>query len=161
MTTAQELAVSSDEVWSIVTEVWESMLGTPVIRADHAFNLDEAFTAAIRIHGDCEGLVTFACPEPAAREIAQVMLALDDGAELSEDDVEDALGEVANVIGGQVKSLCPGDNQLGLPDVTRGMVLPQAKPCCRVGLEWAGHVARIGVWRSTATAVSSVDGEAR
>ena len=161
MTTAQDLAVSSDEVWSIVTEVWESMLGEPVIRADHAFNLDEAFTGAVRIHGDCEGLVSFTCPEPAAREIARVMLALEAGAVLTEDDIEDAIGEVANVVGGQVKSLCAGDNRLGLPDVTRGMVLPQAQPCCRVGLEWAGHVARIGVWRSTATVVGSVDGEAR
>jgi chemotaxis protein CheX len=161
MSTVGEVVVSADELWSIVTEVWESILGSGVVQADHAFGLDAALTAAVSIHGDWDGLVTFTCPEPAARDIARVMLDLDAEAALSEDDVEDALGEIANVVGGQVKSLCAGENRLGLPDVRRGMVLPRAKPCCRVGVEWAGHVARVAVWRSTATAVGSVDGEAR
>lgn len=161
MTTVQDVHVSGSDLWSIVTEVWESILGQPVAQVDHAFNLDEALTSAVTISGDWDGVVTFTCPQAAAAAIARAMLALGPDDDLTDEDVVDALGEVVNVVGGQVKSLCAGENHLGLPLVSHGMVLPHAQPCCRIGVEWAGHVARVAVWRSTATAVDSVDGEAR
>jgi chemotaxis protein CheX len=161
MSTLQDVHVTGDVLWSIVAEVWESILEQPAARADHAFNLDDALTAAVTISGDWDGVVTFTCPQPAAVAIARAMLALGPDDEVSDEDVADALGEVVNVVGGQVKSLCPGDNHLGLPLVSHGMVLPHAQPCCRTGVEWAGHVARVAVWRSTATAVGSGEGEAR
>lgn len=161
MSIAEQVVVSSDELWSIVGDVWESILGQPARQVDHAFNLDAAMTSAVTITGDWNGVVTFTCPEAAGEAIARAMLALGPEDDASDEDVVDALGEIVNVVGGQVKSLCAGDNHLGLPLVSHGMVLPHAQPCCRIGVEWAGHVARVAVWRSTATAVGSMEGEAR
>ncbi|KQX64561.1 chemotaxis protein CheX [Angustibacter sp. Root456] len=161
MSTAEGVLVSSDELWSIVGEVWESILDHSAMRVDHAFNLDEAMTSAVTISGDWNGVVTFTCPRTAGVAIARAMLALGPEDDVSDEDVVDALGEIANVVGGQVKALCAGDNHLGLPLVSHGMVLPHAQPCCRIGVEWARHVARVAVWRSTASAVDSVDGGAR
>jgi chemotaxis protein CheX len=153
--------VSAEELWSIVSEVWESILGQEARRVEHAFGLEEALTGAVGISGAWEGLVTFTCPRHAAEDITRAMLALAPDDPLTHDDVTDALGEGANVIGGQVKALCDGANQLGLPVVGTGMALPHAQACCRVGVEWAGHAARVGVWRSTARANGSPDGGAR
>ena len=36
---------------------------------------------------------------------------------LDEEDVADALGELANVVGGNVKAVLPGPSVLGLPEV--------------------------------------------
>ena len=161
MTTTYDSTVTADDLWSIVSEVWTSILGDEPRRSEHAFDLEGSLTSAVAISGDWDGVVTFTCPPAAATAVARAMLALDDDAEVSGEDVTDALGEVANVVGGQVKALCAGDNRLGLPVVGHGMALPHAQPCCRMGMEWAGHVARIAVWRSTAPAVGTADGGGR
>ena len=36
---------------------------------------------------------------------------------LDDEDVDDALGELANVVGGNVKAVLPGPSVLGLPEV--------------------------------------------
>jgi chemotaxis protein CheX len=158
--TTRDAHVTADELWSIVQEVWESLLGHDAQRAEHAFNLERSLTGVVAISGDWDGVVSFTCPEAAAREITRTMHALDGGAGVSSEDVVDALGEIANVIGGQVKSLLVGENRLGLPQVAAGMPSPQAQACCRVGVEWAGHAARVTVWRSTGVAGRG-DGEGR
>ena len=161
MRTTHDSRVSSDDLWSIVSEVWESILGLEARPVDHAFNLEQALTSAVGIHGEWEGLVTFTCPVGAGEDITRAMLGLDAGEPVSGEDVSDALGEIANVIGGQVKALCSGENQLGLPVVGSGMAMPHAKACCRAGVEWAGHVARVAVWRAMSDAAGSGEGEAR
>ncbi len=156
--TALAGAVSADEVWQLVADVWESLLDLPVRRAEHAFALDHALTASVALHGNWSGLVTFTCPAAAAADVARAMLALPDGEEPTSEDVEDALGEVANVLGGNVKALLPGAERLGLPRVGTGLVPVQAEPVCRIGIEWPGHVARVAVWRMATTGSGTDDG---
>lgn len=150
-------AVTADDLWGITGAVWESVVRVPVARVDHAFNLDAALTGAVTIRGGWAGLVTFTCPRPAAEDVTRRMLALPDGAPVAADDVADAIGEITNVVGGQVKALCPGDNRLGLPSVATGLVATGTLPVCRLGVEWEGHVARVAVWRS-ATEVTDPEG---
>ena len=161
MITTQGPTLTADDLWSIVDELWDSMMGRTAVRVDHAFNVDRALTGVVSIDGDWQGHVTFTCPRPAADDVARALLGLRADEAVSADDVTDALGEVTNIVGGHVKSLCAGNNTLGLPQVHAGLATPQAQVCCRTGLEWSGHVARVGVWRSTTSVVGSGDGEGR
>lgn len=81
--------------------------------------------ASIRIDGDRSGVVRIGMPQTLARSAAAAMLACSPD-DASEEDVSDALGELANMIGGSLKSLFPTGSQLGLPQV--GMVGTDAEP---------------------------------
>lgn len=139
--------VSSDAVWQVVAQVWQSVLGVPARRAEHAFSLDDALTASVGLHGRWNGAVTLTCPPAAATAVARAMLDVAVHDSLSEQDVEDALGEVANVVGGNVKALLTGADRLGLPRVSTGWVPTRSQPLCRTGVAWGSHVARVAVWR--------------
>jgi CheY-specific phosphatase CheX len=64
-----------------------------------------------------------ASTEDGCKTLARALLCMDPGEELPPDDVADAVGEVANIIAGQVKR-CIGDQasqvKLGLPLVVHG-----------------------------------------
>ncbi len=66
-------------------------------------------------------------------------------AELDDEDVADALSELANVVGGNVKAVLPGPSVLGLPEV--GPVPPAGSPAdtCRVDAQWRGRPLVIAV----------------
>ena len=71
--------------------------------------------------------------------------------EPAEADIADALGEIANVIGGNLKSTLPGPSLLSLPVVTTGSsstTVTHAVLECSVGMHWSGHVVRVAVWHA-------------
>ncbi len=61
------------------------------------------------------------------------------------DHVQDALGELAYVVGGNVKAVLPGPSVLGLPEV--GSAPPADRPAdaLRVDLLWRGQALTISV----------------
>ncbi|GAA4362053.1 chemotaxis protein CheX [Angustibacter luteus] len=163
MTTTTGVApIRADEVWELVAEVWESLLQLPAIRADHAFGLQGAMTASVTIDGDWTGLVTVTMPPTTAVAVTRAMLQIPETDDVSDADVADAVGEVVNVIGGNVKALLQGSTSLGLPRVELEWAPVHAQLVCRAGVEWPGHAARIGVWHLPSTATSNDSmGEAR
>lgn len=118
----QQLDVAIDE---IVVTVWESMLGMAIVPDDalHAFGHEAAhehtYAGIVQIHGAWEGAVGVQCSARIARETAQVMFSLT-GDTVAVDDLQDALGELTNVIGGNIKALLPEPCTLGLPVVVEG-----------------------------------------
>jgi CheY-specific phosphatase CheX len=85
-----------------------------------------ALLGSITFKGDLEGCLTICCGETCARTIAGNMLGLDAGEELSEDGVSDALGELANMVMGAVKSRTQaglGIMEVSIPSVVRGREL--------------------------------------
>ena len=161
-TTASAPPVRADEVWELVAEVWESLLQLPAVRADHAFGLQGAMTASVAITGDWTGLVTVTLPPTTAAAVTRAMLQVPETDDVSHADVADAVGEVVNVIGGNVKALLQGSTSLGLPRVELEWAPVHAQPVCRAGVEWPGHAARIGVWHLPSTPTSNnANGDAR
>ncbi|MEZ6092874.1 MAG: chemotaxis protein CheX [Pirellulaceae bacterium] len=73
-------------------------------------------TAAIRISGDWNALLEVSTTDTAARIVTEVMCGLTQE-EMTEEDIKDALGEIANMIGGNVKGSLPGESKLSLPCV--------------------------------------------
>ena len=64
---------------------------------------------------------------------------------LDDEDVDDALGELANVVGGNVKAVLPGPSVLGLPEVGAAPEPGHPADICRVDLLWRGQPLTISV----------------
>ncbi|MCZ7527730.1 MAG: chemotaxis protein CheX [Acidimicrobiia bacterium] len=73
----------------------------------------------MQITGAWEGAVMLDLPEPLARDAAAAMFGMEPD-ELGDDEVLDALGELANMIGGNVKGMLDADCKLSLPTVAEG-----------------------------------------
>jgi len=78
---------------------------------------------------------------------------VDSAAGTPDEDVADAVGELVNMIGGNVKSLMPGPSVLSLPVVAAGRV---ARPsdsveACRLDATWAGSPLVVSVHVQSST----------
>lgn len=110
-----------DNVREAVRTIWEVTLGLEVAPAVEAVEgpSSELWTGSIRIYGGWEGAVILECPPDLAQEVASRMFGIAP-AEATAADVQDALGELTNILGGNVKALLPGPSLLSLPEVTEG-----------------------------------------
>ena len=118
MITDQDRAVVDDETLAgIVTFVWETLTQGGV-EADEAVTVVDGPAATISIGGPWTATLEVIVSPILARRFAADLLQVGD-AELSEDDVHDALGELVNVVGGNVKGLVDErrDATLSLPVV--------------------------------------------
>ena len=107
-------AVSDAELTDICNAVWASLLEAGPEPADGLPDSDATIGAEISIGGAWEGTLRLRCSPEAARAVtAEVLMC--DASEVDDDMVGDTLGELANIIGGNVKALLPDSCQLGLP----------------------------------------------
>jgi len=113
--------VSDDDLFALAETVWISVLGLELGRGDEVDGKigETTITSCVQITGDWEGAVTVECSPSLATKLAGAMFQM--GADdLSEDEIRDAMGEIANMTGGNVKGMAPGVNTLALPTVTEG-----------------------------------------
>lgn len=106
----------------MVSFAWES-LGAGVISRDATASIAEPLCANISITvGESKTATLSIVAEAAlARHFADQLLQLGDDLEV--EDIDDAFGELANVVGGNVKGLIDdGSAALSLPAVSRGSV---------------------------------------
>jgi chemotaxis protein CheX len=113
--------MSPEEVAEIVSNVWQSIdLDIELIPEPNPLSSSHwELTGCIQITGAWRGALTATCGQTLGRNIAAAMLGMSVD-EVSDDDVNDALGEVVNMLGGNVKALLPPPCQLSLPSVTSG-----------------------------------------
>ena len=107
---------------TIMESIWDSILGLPLRRADAAscdLRPRSLVTGCVLITGAWQGAMTVECSAALARRIASVLFGIDPG-RATEEDVQDALGEIANMAGGNVKSLLPAPSAISLPAVAEG-----------------------------------------
>ncbi len=85
-----------------------------------------ALLGSITFKGSLEGCLTICCNTPCAQAIARNMLGMDTTEQLAEEDTCDAIGEIANMVMGSVKSRLAdsiGDLQVSIPIVVNGREL--------------------------------------
>ena len=104
------------------------------------------------ISGEWNGTVCVSCSQLAARHATSAMFGMEDD-ELTADEINDAVGELVNVVGGNIKSLVPGPSVLGLPTVIEG--LPVALPtnlelAHEVRFSWMAEPVVVTVWTEPA-----------
>jgi chemotaxis protein CheX len=70
------------------------------------------------------------------------------------DDVADALGELANIIGGNLKNMVPAPSALSLPHVVIAAQAesrwPAVTEICRLSAQWLDEPVNVSVLQSTA-----------
>lgn len=122
--------VSDNEITDIVTSVWEAMLGVPVAEADSPPVLaaeTARMTGTIIIAGEFDGAVSLDATRTDVVHFAACMFAMADD-EVGDAEARDAFGELVNMVGGNIKNICPQPSQLSLLSIIEGVNYRVALP---------------------------------
>ena len=111
----------NEHIRQITETTWSSVLGLDIQGSAVPMGQPPGphVTACVQISGAWEGTVIFYCGQPLASRIGEAMFGLEPGA-VSDEEVRDAIGELANIIAGALKEYIPRPAQLGLPTVVVG-----------------------------------------
>ena len=146
--------LTRDQIHEIAQEVWESFLSLSLLPhplADEAPALTgPTITGCVHVSGEWSGSVFLECESATAVGAAEAMFAAEPGG-LSPDEVSDALGELTNMVGGNIKSLLPAPSRLSVPSIAQGenysVRVPGAVLLHRVVLVSAPGPLHISVWK--------------
>ncbi len=150
-------AITADDVAAIAGDVFAAMVdgkrGTLHPWPDHVRMDGPDWVAWVDVHGPWTGRAALETSSATASRLTRALLRLPAAAPVADDDVVDALGELANVVGGNVKALLPEQGTLGLPRVVRapsdGIAAPDGpalRPVQRLPLGWRGWSLVLTVW---------------
>ena len=147
---------TEDDLRVIAEQVWSSYLDldgiSPLIPAPGGPSTADV-SASVSMTGAWRGHVIVNCSTAASKNAAAALL----GVELDDvtiDDVTDALGELANIIGGNLKSLLPEPSALSLPHVFIGdggsTRWPSVTEVCELRGTWLDEPVCVSVLESIA-----------
>ena len=130
--------IDAETVQSIAQEAWSALIGEDAFLVPLPGGLPEdAVSSWVEVVGPWTGAVVLTCGRTTAEELSRCLLAEHAPPVLDAEDVADGMGELANVVGGNVKAVLPGPSFLGLPEVGSA---PAAGPdVLRVDLLWRGR----------------------
>ena len=144
------LEILARDLREVVETVWTITLGFKVL--DPLGSLppppEATWCGCIHVSGAWNGLIKVSMSEALARRAAAAMFGAS-AESLSAADVTDALGEIANMTGGNVKALLPGPSQLSLPSVVTGddfsVISPGGALLREVAFQTGGSQIRVQV----------------
>ena len=151
-TLVEEVPVASSDIVEIAQEVWSSFLSLDLVPVDASTAALDGprLTGVVSISGGWQGTVVLECALPHAVAAAEAMFAAEPGS-LSGDEVSDALGELTNMVGGNIKSLLPAPSALSIPSVAEGesytVRVPGAVLVDRVALQSAAGLLHVSLWK--------------
>lgn len=132
----------ADELRTAVEEMWSALIGTGLEQVEQPTEAAPGryLSACCQITGGWTGAFTIDMPFDLARSATATMFGAEPG-EIVEDEVTDAIGELANVAGGMLKGHIEQDCTLGLPTMFEGTGFLVHIPGARVGAEcaWAAE----------------------
>ncbi len=138
--------IDGETVGSIAQDAWTALVGedevlVPVPGAMPA----DVLSSWVDMTGPWTGTVVLTTGTRTAVELTEALLGAAAPPVLDDEDVADALGELANVVGGNVKAALPPPSILSLPRV--GTAPPAGNPAdvCRVEVLWRGQPLAITV----------------
>ena len=107
------------EIEQIVQMIWSSLIEVPLEPAPlGGASESAAVTGVVGIDGAWRGAVVVRCPFRLASVVTATMF--DSGDEPPFDDIRDAIGELTNMIAGNIKALLPQPSTISLPTVALG-----------------------------------------
>lgn len=143
------MVMGASEVVEVTRSVWSSLLGDEQelgsVDADHS--AEQFVTGCVTVSGGWNGAISIGCTSRLARRVTAAMFELESDS-ASPAEVADAIGEIANMIGGNIKALMPGPSQLSLPAVTdreSGILVPGGELVVNESFEWGGERLRVQV----------------
>jgi hypothetical protein len=127
-------------IQSIAEEAWQALVGEEEFLEPLPGDAPEdAISSWVEVVGPWNGAVVLTVARSTAGELARCLLKEHAPPVLDDEDVEDAMGELANVVGGNVKAVLPGPSVLGLPEVGAAPAPGSPADLCRVDLLWRGQ----------------------
>jgi CheY-specific phosphatase CheX len=142
------------EICQYTEDIWKSILDLDVKKIVEQYCPTEGesvLAGCVHISGEWEGAVTLDCPMELAQKITSIMFQLKD-AEVTPDLIQDALGELTNMTGGNIKSLLPEPCYLSLPAVTRtqyGLRVPGSELISNVTFQCWGYKFKVSVLKKS------------
>jgi chemotaxis protein CheX len=136
------MTMLEDDLIGLTGAIWESVLGMgarPIDPSAATARLGgRTMTSCVHITGEWEGSLAMTFGPALSRRLAAGMFGLDD-ADLDDELVRDAVGELANIAGGNVKGMVAAETELSLPQVIEGsgytMSVPGTRVLCEAGFE--------------------------
>ena len=131
------MGICLETIQEIVRNIWETILGwdiQPAPALDVPLGNRDFQTSYIQVAGAWEGTVVCIGSEVLIRQAAAVMFKMPQDA-VTIELKRDALGELTNMIGGNLKALLPGPSFLCLPAVIEGSYYSVCVPSTRSVIE--------------------------
>jgi len=149
-----EPVVTESDLAEMAGQVWVSYLDpegvSPLVQNGEVKQLTEVHST-VSITGSWHGHLVYACSVQAATKAAAAFLAMEPD-EVSQEDISDVLGELANIVGGNVKAMLPTGCFLSLPTVVlapdTASYYPAAERISGLYGTWAGEPVSISMWQS-------------
>jgi chemotaxis protein CheX len=149
-----EIDPTGKDLLVILDQVWLSYLDPdgvdPLVPVDDV-TVTSDIRAWVAITGTWAGHVVVTCSRVQARNLTAAFLGTGVD-EVPEEDVSDVLGELANIVGGNVKSMLPSGCTLSTPSYVDHGDGPVPEPGAELVAElvgvWRDEPLSIGMWHS-------------
>lgn len=108
-----------EEIRQFVTDIWSTFLNMKVSPTETPFKPKgngNTLAGCVQITGEWQGSVTLYAPKEIGKKVAATMYGLDE-AEVVDKQVQDVIGEITNVLAGNIKSILPAPCSISLPCV--------------------------------------------
>ena len=133
-------------VEAIAGEAWVALVGEDEVLVPVPGDLPaETLSAWVDVVGPWTGSVVLTTGRQTAAELTRALLGEFAPELLEHDDVADAFGEIANVVGGNVKAALPGPSALGLPEVGDAPAVRNPADVVRIDVLWRGQPVSVSV----------------
>jgi chemotaxis protein CheX len=138
--------IDEPTIQSIAEDAWTALVGEDEILMPIPGELPgDVVSSWVDVVGPWTGTVVLTTGRQTAADLTRTLLG-DHAPELLEhEDVADAFGEIANVVGGNVKAALPGPSALGLPEVGEGPAVRNPEDVVRIDVLWRGQPLSISV----------------
>jgi chemotaxis protein CheX len=133
-------------VETIAQDAWIALVGEEEVLVPLPGEpVTDPVSSWVDVVGPWTGSVVLTTGRRTAEELTRALLREHSPDVLEHEDVADAFGEIANVVGGNVKAALPGSSGLSLPDVGDAPAPRNPEDVCRVDLLWRGETVSISV----------------
>jgi CheY-specific phosphatase CheX len=136
-------AASPEVVSELVALAWSTFVGSELVQIEELNSVDQAVCSSISISGPWSATLLLSCDRSVALASTASVLGMSED-EVDNADMLDIMGELANIIGGNLKGAVSDDNsawKLSLPVVSDGMqTVPGSKLTIEIGFmgAWGG-----------------------
>ena len=147
-------SISCEEIFRMTQQVWTPMLSFPIkLKPERPTGTamgGESVVGSVSLNGDWQGAVTLEFSQRLACLCAGQIFGME-AEEAESEDIHDAVGELANQVGGLIKGRLAPKSLLGLPTITEGTDLlidvPRCQPLGSATMDCQGAEIRIEVWK--------------
>ena len=142
------------EICQYTENIWKSILNLDVKKTVEEYcppEEEDVLAGCVHISGEWEGVVALDCPHELAKKAASIMFQLSED-EVAPDLIQDALGELTNMTGGNLKSLLPEPCFLSLPAGTmtqQGVRIPGSELLTSVTFQCWGYKFKVSVLKKS------------